>query len=206
MSISTFSLGQGAARSRSVYATISRRTYGLQARQRAISLALAGGFRPGLQRVSKLLQDTTVDQVSEGLRRESISTGKLKAVTASSRNREVTNESFSVGIPSYLNRSRAKYALAVEKGTNKHVGRRISGYWMGKQGPVSFGPRTRNQSFNLTSMSVARKVLSRAGRQGPVIGVIDRPIIAHRDYELAWRIVNPRRLILEEVNKVMQRR
>ncbi len=149
MSISTFSLGQGTIRNRSIYATISRRTYGIQARQRAISLALAGGFKPGLQRVSKLLQDTTVDQISEGLRRESASTGKLKAVTASSRNREVTNESFSVGIPSYLNRSRARYALAIEKGTNKHVGRRITGYWIRQGGPVPFGPRTRNQSFRL---------------------------------------------------------
>lgn len=206
MSISTFSLGQGAARNRSIYATITRRTYGLQARQRAISIALTGGFKPGLQRVSKLLQDTTVDQISEGLRRENASTGKLKAVTASSRNREVTNESFAVGIPSYLNRSRAKYALAIEKGTNKHVGRRISGYWLRQGAPVSFGPRTRTQSFKLTSISVAHRTLANAGQTGPVIGVIDRPIIAHRDYELAWRIVNPRRLILEEVNKVMQRR
>lgn len=176
----------------------------LNERQRRISAAMNSGFKAEFQVIAKGLQGAVVDEISQGLQRPGASTGKLAKTTASPRNREVGNDFFIVGVEGYLRYSgkgkgqKANYALAIDQGTRRLVGRRLTGVWISGGQFRPFGAPTPNQFFRATSARVARRLLD---EPGPVRGVIKRPILPHNDYDIAWDKYKPRQKILLAVNR-----
>lgn len=187
-----------------VRATSTFRGNKLGERQRRIAAAMNSGFKTEYQKIAKGLQDAVVHEIGQGLQRPGASTGKLAKTTASPRNREVGDDFFIVGVQSYLRYSgrgkgsKASYALAVDQGTRRLLGRRLTGVWISGGQFRPFGNPTPNQFFRATSARIARRLLD---EPGPVRGVITRPILPHHDYDTAWKKYNPRKRILLAVNK-----
>lgn len=75
------------------------------------------------------LQLMVVDAYRESVRRPDVATGRLAEATLDEQNFFSTPEGFTVGVPSFLNRSQAKYWRQIEHGTAIHVGREIYGVW-----------------------------------------------------------------------------
>lgn len=176
------------------------------AKQRAISQALQGGFRRDWQRISRELQEVVVEETKTGLARPEASTGRLSAITASPRNRSATDDSFAVGIISYLDRPTQKkqnYPLAIEFGTDAHVGQRLTGVWISGGQFRPFGNPRPGDQFRSMRARTARRLLD---VPGPVTGYIQVPIEPHRDYSTAWRKYNPRAQILAAVNRNLRPR
>lgn len=172
-------------------------------RQRRIATAMNQGFKTDFQRISRELQAVVVKEVSTGLRRPGASTGRLAKITGSPRNRQASNDFFVVGVEQYLlhsgvGKKKGAYALAVERGTGKLVGNRLTGVWVSGGQFRAFGAPTPNQFFRATSARIARKLLD---EPGPVRGIIRRPILPHNDYDAAWDKYQPRRKVLQAVNR-----
>lgn len=195
--------GPGLARL-SLRSTSTFRGNKLNERQRRIASALHSGFKIEFQKIAKGLQDAVVEEIGEGLQRPGATTGKLAKTTASPRNRQVGDDFFVVGVESYLQYTgkgkaqKASYALAIDRGTSRLVGHRLTGVWVSGGQFKPFGAPTPNEFFRSTSARVARRLLD---EPGSVRGVIKKPIIAHHDYDAAWKKYNPRQKILNAVNK-----
>lgn len=136
-----------------------------------------------MEQVAQETQDDVADRLGRGLKRPGASSGRLEALTRSDRNRSTTRRYFGVGNLKLLERDRGvPYALAIEAGSRAAVGRRLTGFWGGPGGPRSFGAPSTTQRFYASSASAARAALAEAGDDGPVSGIVRRPIEAHRDY------------------------
>lgn len=194
---------------RGSHTTSTFRGNSLGARQRRIAQALSSGFRTDFQRISKGLQDAVVTEIGEGLQRPGATTGKLAKTTASPRNRQVGDDFFIVGVEDYLRYTgkgkgqKAAYALAIEEGTDKLIGNRLTGVWISGGQFLPFGAPSPNQFFRASRARVARRLLDKPGR---VSGYIQEPILAHHDYDAAWEKYNPRRQILLAVNRRLDRK
>lgn len=140
-----------------------------------------------LQAMSQVALDTQRDvgaRLEKGLKRPTASSGRLQALTLSDRNRTSTRRYFGVGNLKLLERDRSvPYALAIEAGSRAALGRRLTGYWQGQGGPRPFGAPNPTHRFYASSARTARAILAEGqGQDGPVSGIIRRPIEAHRDY------------------------
>jgi hypothetical protein len=147
----------------------------------------------GLRQVGQRFQKAVVKEVQAGLARPSASTGALAALTGSPRNLATGKTFWGVGVVRVLETDRKiPYALAIEGGSSASVGRRISGYWTGPNGPRGFGRPSRNQRFVSLQSRAARLVLAAADQTGATSGTVLRPIQPHKDYQLAVQRFNPR--------------
>lgn len=77
----------------------------------------AAEVRRILDRESQEYQEQVADYIHSHLLRREDSTGRLEEVTRSEGNRVVNQTHWRVGIPSYLNRSQAKYWRLIEQGS-----------------------------------------------------------------------------------------
>jgi hypothetical protein len=187
----------------SVSATIRRRNNGPAQINRLRAAEVNGRFVRRYQLLSLELQRMTVAEIEPTLVRRTASSGRLEAVTASRRNREVTNEGFTVGIPSFLETSQAKYALAVNFGTRAHIGRRITGVWIEGGQFRRFGSPASNGIFRTTRYTTAINLTR--GEGGEVVGMIKEPISAHNYYKTAWDKFDIRKRMLEVVRQELAR-
>lgn len=155
------------------------------------------------------LQGAVVKEIGTGLARPSASSGVLAKVTGSDRNASFTtaNHRVVIGVGSYqwlLNNRQAAYALAIEGGTEKHIGRRITGLWYASTGRAGgFGRATKTQTFVAMRARDAAKILVAAGRKTfRVSGIIHRPILAHEDYITAVRKYQPQRRTIDAIRRI----
>jgi hypothetical protein len=159
--------------------------------------------------ISRGLQAAVVKEIGIGLRRPGGSTGKLAKVTASGRNRGFTTsrDVINTGVGRFswlLNNKQVDYALAIEGGTRKHVGRSISGLWIASTGrPTGFGKPTKTARFVAMRAQDAAKTLVAAGRKNfRVAGVIRKEIVAHKDYRAALTNYQPKQRMLAEIRRI----
>lgn len=152
--------------------------------------------------------------------RRGMSTGRLEWVLLHPSNRVVRPFAFGVGVPSWLNRSRAKYWRQIDQGFVGHVGRELIGTW--GEGPMrpSAGrlypgePYTRpgvNRSGSFVPYSVLARSRTRVGRSvvgRPLSevagrGVIRRPIEPQRYFIRAWRASNMRAKAIADLRQAI---
>lgn len=213
---------EGAARAERAAAAIDRvqmRGVRLNANARGLSAAMRREAQrrerdrqrvvTAANRISQGLQAAVVKEIGVGLSRPSGSTGKLAKVTASGRNSGFTtsNDKITTGVGRYtwlLNNRQVDYALAIEGGTRKHIGRSISGLWIASTGrPTGFGRPTKTARFVAMRAQDAAKTLVAAGRKNfRVSGIIRRPIVAHNDYRAALNSYQPKTKMLAEIRRI----
>lgn len=93
------------------------------------------------------LQRLVTEEYQRERRRPKVSTGRLDEATLDERNRRIDKGGFGIGLPTYLNRSQAKYWRQIEYGTSVHRGRYLYGMFgatltgsYSKRGNAQFGP------------------------------------------------------------------
>jgi hypothetical protein len=155
-----------------------------------------------MQRLSVELQADVGKRLEGTYVRKSAASGALERLTMSERNRDATKRFFGVGdVNTLANDRKVHYALAIEAGTKKHLGRRLVGIWMGPGGAAPFGPPTAGQQFVRMSLSAARSELEAAGREGKVSGIIRHEILPHRAYRKATQYFRPQAKMADAIRR-----
>lgn len=69
------------------------------------------------------------EMFEEGRKRPNVSTGRLVNALIDDRNAFISDDSFFVGVPSFMDHSRAKYWRQIDQGTTVHLGQYLFGVW-----------------------------------------------------------------------------
>ena len=179
------------------------------------------------ERLALKLQDLVGQSLRQSLVRPRTSTGMLERALLDQGNRIVTNAGFGVGIPSYLNRSAAKYWEQIDVGTTVHLGQRMKGLWgdtISYHGPdyirgdptsqrdiggdvTPFGAAN-GQGFRPFSASSAQRALRAAGYSGRSVhgytGVIRNAIQPHEYFREGWEALGGLEGVRMEYNRVFR--
>lgn len=174
---------------------------GMNKSTRAIADEVFASIRPRFEALAKEIQEQVAASTYSRLERDG-STGRLRTVTLAAGNRDVTQSRIEVGIPSFLDRSAAKYWRQIEQGTSIHLGRTIVGGF--DDGGEWTPPRTggAGSRFKAGGSSVFAR-----GEWGK--GVIRQPIVGKDAYGTTWRSMGVGRradLIVAEAIQELHRR
>ena len=153
--------------------------------------------RRAMHEVAQGTQRDVVKRLEASYVRPSVSTGALAALTASERNVEVHDLFFGVGDVRMLERDkRVEYAMAIEAGTDAHVGRILYGLWRG-------GVNIRNWSTPAAAAARTARGALMVGPFGDVTaGVIRRPITKHRSYRKTVQHYRPHRKMADQIRHI----
>ncbi len=69
------------------------------------------------------------EMFEEGRKRPNVSTGRLVNALIDERNVFISEDSFFVGVPSFMDHSQAKYWRQIDQGTTVHLGQYLMGVW-----------------------------------------------------------------------------
>jgi len=186
------------------------------------------GFQPKLNRVDaefvgRTIQRAAVDELDKSLVRRAASTGRLKKVLAEPRHVVVSERRLQVFNRAVLNQA-VPYWQAIDLGSTRSVGRRLSGVWRLGGEFSSWGAGTgqilyrsgSNSRVNpvrrsAKAASVAYQLLMQQGvdpEDARVFGVVKRPITAHRYMDAGRRAFTPamRNLLAKELARQYLRR
>lgn len=183
-----------------------------------------GEFAQIMRRYNELraeeLQAALAQALEEGrvASRRDVSTGRLEWALLHKNNRIVRPFGFGVGVPSWLDRSRAKYWRQIDEGYWGHVGREIWGVW-GEGPPRIFrgrytgsGPYTAhgaNRRGALVPRVPSNEYAAARAGLGPAISArprrttIERPIEAQKYFERAWEKVNMREAAMDDLRSAI---
>lgn len=158
--------------------------------------------RQAMNTVAVGAQVDLVKRLQRSYQHPSISSGALEALTGSGRNRTVAPSFFGLGdVDVLLGDQRVKYALALEGGTKRHVGRRLTGVWLTAGGGAAGFGAGRGQRFVAMSTRNARSALADGGG-GSTSGVITKPIQPHRAYRKMVQYYRPQRKMAAEIRRI----
>lgn len=177
------------------------------------------------------LQNEVVKALERGRipTRRGVSTGRLKNAIMNRKNVIIRPFGFGVGVPSWLDRSQAKYWRQIDEGTRVHVnrpnyfvgiwgasatGRYASGRtgrWMVPGGPYT--PTGQNRSGKFLPMRMARnprsnvaKVLGDQRGLPDIIGFrITKPIAPQDYFAEGWRAANMEKVAVEVLRTAIER-
>jgi len=195
--------------------------------ERRVGSLTNGQFRSTMKKYGQLRSRELQAQVSKALAetrvpsRKKVSTDNLDWVLSHQNNRVVRPFAYGVGVPSWLNRSRAKYWRQIDQGYAGHVGRPMIGAWgegamrssAGRQYPGT--PYTRageNERGSFVPYSVLSRSRTRVGRDllgepASAVGgrmVIRRPIVAQHYFRVAWQSSNMRQKAIRDLRQAVR--
>jgi len=186
------------------------------------------GIQPRLSRVdaeyvARALQRAAVDELDKSLARRAASTGRLKKVLEEPAQIKVTDRRLQVFDHAYLT-ARVPYWQAIDLGSTRSVGRRLSGVWrLGGEfspwgaatGQILYrsgsNSRVNPVRRSAKASSVAYQLLIQQGvppEDARVWGRIRRPITAHHYMQAARRAFTPqmRNLLARQLARQYLRR
>lgn len=160
--------------------------------------------------------------------RRDVSTGRLRNALMNRKNVVIRPFGFGVGVPSWLNRSQAKYWRQIDRGSTVHVERHnlYIGIWGGTRTNRWSGGRTGrwmvpgapysatgdNRSGKFLPMRMAKNPRSNVakvlgGQKTPEVRgfYIEKPIAAQNFFAEGWRAANVERLAVQALRTAIER-
>lgn len=180
--------------------------------------------------LARRVQDDVVAELKAGTKRKSVSTGRLIAATASPENIFASAQVWGVGVPSFLDRSQAKYWRTIDEGSAAvwshpfvgmtfYVNRRrawggsIAG--MNSNGAVAGAPWSRSgagrdDKFNPLSNAIAESVISKNGKRPRWLSTvtikneIEAQNYYHRGFERSGGIIQALRVYRSRLDRIVR--